>query len=112
MVPATQNIKITRGDTEVFVFTLQNADGTAMDLTGSSFASQIRYAYDSATVGASFVCTLTNAVGGVVTATLSAGDSALLTTGSAFWDLQRTVGGVVTTILSGKCSILPDVTRL
>jgi|LakMenEpi03Aug12_release.lakeMendotaPanAssembly.Ray.scaffolds.fasta_scaffold51877_9 hypothetical protein len=112
MVPATQNIKITRGDTEVFVFTLENADGTAMNLTGSTFNSQIRYTYDSATIAASFTCVLTNAVGGVVTATLSAGDSALLTTGSAFWDLQRTESGVVTTILSGKCTVLPDVTRV
>lgn len=112
MVPATQNIKITRGDTEVFVFTLQNSNGTAMDLTGSTFASQIRYTYDSATIAASFTCVLTNAVGGVVTSTLTAGDSALLTTGAAFWDLQRNVGGVVTTILSGKCTVLPDVTRL
>ena len=112
MVPATQNIKITRGDTEVFVFTLQNSDGSAMNLTGSTFASQIRYQYDTATVAAPFVCVVTNAAGGVVTSTLSAGDSALLVAGGAYWDLQRTVGGVVTTILSGKCTILPDVTRL
>ncbi|CAB4171926.1 hypothetical protein UFOVP923_37 [uncultured Caudovirales phage] len=112
MVPATQNIKITRGDTEVFVFSLQNSNGTAMDLTGSTFASQIRYAYDSTLAAASFVCVLTNPTGGVVTATLAAGDSALLTAGAAYWDLQRTEGSVVTTILSGKCSILPDVTRL
>jgi hypothetical protein len=112
MVPATQNIKITRGDTEVFVFTLQNADGSAMNLTGSTFGSQIRYTYDSAAIAASFTCVLTNAIGGVVTATLSAGDSALLTAGPAYWDLQRTIDGVVTTILSGKCTILPDVTRL
>lgn len=112
MVPATQNIKITRGDTEVFVFTLQNSDGTAINLTGSTFASQIRYQYDTATIAASFTCVVTNAVGGVVTSTLSAANSAALVAGSAFWDLQRTESGVVTTILSGKCTILPDVTRL
>jgi hypothetical protein len=112
MVPATQNIKITRGDTEIFVFSFKNADGTAMNLTGSVFASQIRYTYDSATVAASFACAVTNALGGEVTLTLSATSSALITVGVAQWDLQRTVDGVVTTILSGKCTVLPDVTRL
>jgi uncharacterized cupin superfamily protein len=112
MVPATQNIKITRGDTEVFVISLQNSNGSAMDLTGSTWASQIRYDYDSASAAASFACVVTDAINGQVTLTLSAGDSALLTSGAAHWDIQQTINYVVTTILSGKCTILPDVTRL
>jgi len=112
MVPAIQNIKIMRGDTEIFVITLTNPDSTPINLTGSVFASQIRYEYDSTTVAASFNCVITDAVNGVVTLTLPAASSVALNSGAAYWDLQRNESGVINTILSGKCTILADVTRL
>lgn len=112
MVPATQNIKVMRGDTEVFVIKLTNSDSTPVDLTGSTFASQIRYEYDSATIAATFTCAITNATGGEVTLTLSSASSSLLNTGLAYWDLQRSKVGVVDTILAGKCTIMADVTRI
>ena len=43
---------------------------------------------------------------------MSPESSAALTAGPAYWDLQRTEGGVVNTILSGKCTILADVSRV
>ncbi len=111
MVPAKQNITIMRGDTEVFNITLTNSASSPIDLTGSTFLSQIRYERDSSTVAASFSCSITDAVAGKVTLTLSSASSAGLTAGTAFWDLQQTVSGVVTTLIAGKCTILADVTR-
>ncbi len=111
MVPAKQNITIMRGDTEVFNITLTDSAGAAIDLTGSTFLSQIRYERDSSTVAASFTCSITNAAAGQVALTLSSASSAGLTAGTAFWDLQRTLAGVVTTLVAGKCTILADVTR-
>lgn len=112
MVPATQNIKVMRGDTEIFIISLTNADSTPVDLTGSAFASQIRYTYDSPTIAASFVCSVESPTTGVLTLTLTAAASALLNTGLAYWDLQKTDSGVVNTVLSGKCTVLADVTRV
>lgn len=112
MVPAIQNIKVMRGDTEVFVISLINANSTPVDLTGSTFASQIRYEYDSTTIAASFTCVVTDVVGGVVTLTLPAASSAFLNVGLAYWDLQRTESGTVSTVISGKCNVLADVTRI
>lgn len=111
MVPAKQDIKIMRGDTEVFNITVKDNAGSPIDLTGDIFTSQIRYDRDDLLVAASFSCTLTDAVNGKVRLTLSATDSATLDAGVAFWDLQRNDGGVITTIISGKCTVLADVTR-
>lgn len=111
MVPAKQDIKIMRGDTEVFVITVQDSTGTPVNLTGDTFTSQIRYNKDDPSFAAAFTCVVTNAAGGVVTLTLSSAASASLNDGVAYWDLQRTSGGTVSTILAGKCTVLADVTR-
>lgn len=111
MVPAKQDIKIMRGDTEVFNITVTDDAGVAIDLTGDTFASQIRYNRDDSSIAASFTCVVTDAAAGKVTLTLSATSSAGLNAGPAYWDLQRTNDGVVTTLVAGKCTVLADVTR-
>lgn len=111
MVPAKQDIKVMRGDTEIFNISLADSSGSPINLTGDTFASQIRYTRDDATAAAVFSCVVTNAVGGVVQLTLSSASSAALTAGTAYWDLQRTSGGSVSTVLAGKCTVLADVTR-
>lgn len=111
MVPAKQNITITRGDTEVFNITLLDSVSAPINLTGSTFLAQIRYEYDDAAIAASFTCTVTDAVAGTLSMTLSSASSQALNAGPSFWDLQRTTSGVVNTLLAGKCTILHDVTR-
>jgi hypothetical protein len=111
MVPAKQDIKIMRGDTEVFNITVTDSAGLPVDLTGDVFTSQIRYNRDDSSAAAAFSCVLTSAVAGTVALTLSAATSATLNAGTAYWDLQRNNDGVVTTIVAGKCTILADVTR-
>lgn len=111
MVPAKQDIKIMRGDTEVFNITVTDSAGAAVDLTGDVFTSQIRYNRDDSSIAASFSCVVTNAAAGQVQLTLSAASSAGLTAGTGYWDLQRNDTGVITTIVAGKCTILADVTR-
>ena len=111
MVPAKQDIKIMRGDTEVLNIVLTNSGDMPVDLTGDVFTSQIRYNRDDASVAATFTCVVTNALAGMVTLTLSPASSASLNAGVAYWDLQRNDSGVITTLVAGKCTILADVTR-
>lgn len=112
MVPAKQDIKVMRGDTEIFNIYLKNDADTPIDITGDTFASQIRYNRDDATAAASFTPVIVDGPAGHVRLTLSSGSSAALLAGAAFWDCQRTTaGGVRTTFISGKCTILADVTR-
>lgn len=111
MVPAKQDIKIMRGDTEVFNITVTDSTGAAIDLTGDIFTSQIRYNRDDTSIAATFNCSVVDPVAGLVRLTLPATTSAGLIAGSSFWDLQRNDAGVITTIIAGKCTILADVTR-
>ena len=113
MVPAKQDIKIMRGDTEILNIYLKNNAESPIDVTGDSFASQIRYTRDDASPAATFSIDIVDAPNGHIRLTLSSANSALLTVGPAFWDCQRTTAaGVRTTFISGKCTILADVTRV
>lgn len=104
-------ITVRIGDTETITVNLQDADGAPINISGRTYAAQIRPTADSTTVTATFTCAVSNAAGGVMTATLPAATTAALTPGVGVWDLQETNGTVVTTILAGPVSIVQDVTR-
>jgi hypothetical protein len=109
--PADQDLVITRGDTETLVVTIEDDNGSAINITGRTYRSQIRSSQDSTTIKASLTCTVTSGANGQVTCVLSATDSATLPSGQYFWDLEETASGVVSTILSGNVTVLADVTR-
>lgn len=111
-VPATQNLTITRGDTETINVTITTDGTTPVNITGRTYASQIRSNADSTTIAATLTCTIISAVNGQMKAVLSATDSAALTPGYYQWDLQENASGVISTILSGTVTVLADVTRL
>ena len=109
--PADQDLIITRGDTETLVVTITTGGSTPVNITGRTYASQIRTQQDSTTIKASFTCTVTSGAAGEVTCVLSSTSSAALSAGLYFWDLQETASGVVSTILAGTVTVLADVTR-
>jgi hypothetical protein len=111
MVPAKQDLRIMRGDTEVFNITIVDSVGSPVDLTGDIFTSQIRYDREDPTIAATFNCVITDPTEGRLSLTLPATTSAGLIPGLAFWDLQRNDSDVITTVIAGKCNILADVTR-
>lgn len=109
--PVTQDLTITRGDTETVVLTSTTDGTTPIDVTGRTYTAQLRTSPDIAIVAASFTCAVTDGANGEVTCTLSATNSALLDPGYYYWDLQENASGVITTILSGNVTVLADVTR-
>ena len=109
--PADQDLIITRGDTETIVVTIQDDNGTAINITGRTYRAQIRSSQDSTTVRGSFTCTVTSGASGQVTCVLAAADSATLSPGLAYWDLEEHASGIISTILSGNVTVLADVTR-
>lgn len=109
--PVTQDLTITRGDTETVVL-ISTTDGTTpINITGRTYTAQLRTSPDIAVISASFVCSVTNGAAGEVTCTLSAASSALLDAGYYYWDLQENASGVISTLLSGTVTVLADVTR-
>jgi hypothetical protein len=110
-VPVTTDLSITRGDTETIVFTSTTDGTTPINVTGRTYTAQMRTSPDISIVSASFDCQVTNGANGVVTCVLSAANSALLSPGYYYWDLQENASGVISTLLSGTVTVLADVTR-
>ena len=110
-VPATQNLTITRGDTEVVVITINDNAGVPLNITGRTYRAQIRATKDSSVVSAAFVCVVTNAAAGEVTCTLTAGNASTLAVGKQYWDFEENYSGIITTILAGTVTVLADVSR-
>ena len=109
--PANYLLTLRTGDTETVSVTLQDSAGAPIDITGRTYAAQVRATADAASPLATFSCSITNAASGQFACTLSAATTAALSTGVAVWDLQETNGSVVTTLLAGPVRIDQDVTR-
>jgi len=103
------NLNLYAGDDFVMVVTVQNDDGSAVDLTGYTAVSQIKTRIGDATPLATFTC-VTGGTAGTVTMTLPNAESASLTSGVVY-DMQITSsGGVITTLIAGSLTINPQVT--
>jgi hypothetical protein len=109
--PAFYPLSVRIGDTESVTVTLQQADGTPVNITGRTYAAQIRATADATTPIATFTCAITNAAAGQFACTLPASTTAGLAIGTGVWDLQETNGATVTTILGGSVRIDRDITR-
>ena len=109
--PATQDLTITRGDTETIVVTLTTDGTTAIDVTGRTYTAQLRSTPDISVISASFTCTVTNGAAGEVTCVMASTASAELSPGFFYWDLQENASGTISTVLAGTVTVLADVTR-
>lgn len=100
------------GDTCSIPVTVQDSAGAPINLSGRTYAAQIRATADASSVLASFTCTLVSSgTTGQFVCTIPATTTATLAAGAGVWDLQETNGSVVTTLLAGTVQIVQDVTR-
>ena len=110
-IPAVYPLTVRIGSTETVSLTLQGVDGTPTDVTGRTYAAQIRTSADAATTVAAFACSIVSAAAGTVSVTLSATTTAALVPQTAVWDLVETNGTTVTTLLAGPVTVQQGVTR-
>lgn len=108
LLPGKLNIKVSRGDTDGIPIDIQEG-GVAADLTGRTYAAQLRRSQNSATAIDITVDT-TDADTGRLVLRLEPDVTEDLT-GDYLWDLEQTVGGTVRTLLKGKWTFDLDVTR-
>lgn len=107
--PEKTNVKYRRGDTTGVPIQFNDAAGEPIDLTGRTWTAQIRRSPNSATAVDITVDTTDANIGQIVlrlepdiTETMS---------GEYEWDLQQDLGGSIQTILAGRWTFDPDVTR-
>lgn len=109
--PGKQDLTFVRGDTETVQVTVTSDGSTPINITGRTYAAQLRTNPDISTISATATCSVTDGANGVMQAVFSATSTAALSPGQYYWDLQETNGAIVTTILSGTVTVLADVTR-
>lgn len=109
--PANHLLALRCGDTETVSVTLQDSAGAPINITGRTYAAQVRATSDASTPLATFSCSIIDAAAGTFACTLSATTTAALTPGGGVWDLSETNGATVTTLLAGSVIISQDVTR-
>ena len=110
-MPAERDISIYRGDDFAHTVTIQNTAGSAINVSGRTYASQLRRYPDTSTVAATFAVSMTNAATGVVVFSLADTVTAGLEPGPYAYDIQQDNGGTITTLLAGRATVEADVTR-
>jgi hypothetical protein len=106
--PGRLDIKVTRGDTDGIPIVIQEG-GVAADLTGRTYAAQIRRTKNSA-VAIDVTVDTAGAATGELVLRLEPEITETLT-GEYQWDLEQTMDGIVRTLLTGRWIFDPDVTR-
>lgn len=103
-------LRIRTGFTETVSVTLSE-DSVPIDITGRTYALQVRATADASTTLASFTCSIVDAAAGEFACTLSATETAALTPGGGVYDLAETYGTTKTPIIAGTAIIEKGVTR-
>ena len=113
-IPANYPLRLTPGRTEsVPVIYADEATGAAINLSGYTFAAQVRATAASTSVLAEFTCAVVgDGSTGQAVCTLPASATAQLTPGVAVWDLIATHSGVVDELVKASAVIIEQgVTR-
>jgi hypothetical protein len=102
------NVTAVRGDAVTIPVTIQE-NGVAINLTGRTFAAQVRRSNDAEIVVELLIDTTNAATGQLVLSTTAVITAAML--GEYVWDLQQTIGSATRTLLAGAWFVRADVTR-
>lgn len=105
------NLFVDQGSDFSTVITLQNDDLTPMNLTGASVYSQFRKSYESSTAY-SFTGTVSNAVGGQITLSLSGTTSTNIPAGRYLYDVELILNSTKIRVAEGIVTITPEITRI
>lgn len=103
------NLVIDQGATFSTDLTLSDENGDALNLSGYTANSQIRKWYTS-TNAISF-STAINVDSGVISLTLTANQTASLSSGRYVYDVEITNGSTISRVVEGIITVTPNVTR-
>ena len=109
--PANYPLLMVVGDTKTVNLTIQDGSGVPINITGRTYAAQVRATVDSTSTLCSFTCSITSASAGTVNCSISASITGALNVGDAIWSLRETNSAVVSTLLEGPVKIVQSPTR-
>lgn len=111
MAAGYQELFLEQGTTFNTVITLDDVDSEPYNLTGYEAKSQMKKSYYSANATANFVVTITDAINGSISISLSSANSANISAGRYVYDVAiKDTSNNVTRVLEGIVNVLPRVT--
>jgi hypothetical protein len=112
MAAGKYDIVIDQGSSFALDLTVQE-DGSAKNLNTYSVRSQLRPHITSSTLTATFTGTVVNATNGQLQISLTAAQTAAISPGKYFYDVEIFTSGdaVVTRLIQGSVVVTPEVTR-
>ena len=105
------DLTIEQGATFTRTITIKDSSNAAINISGDTFAGQVRKRHQSAKAEASFSFDLTNPTGGQLVASISATNTNAMTPGDFVYDIEWTNGSTVTRLLEGQATVTPQVTK-
>lgn len=108
---ATRNITIYQGDTYAHELRIKDSANANVSITSRTYTGQIRKKRNSDTAAATFTSQITNGANGIVVLSISPANTANIAPGSYVYDFQETNGAVVTTLITGTCTVIGEVSR-
>jgi hypothetical protein len=112
MAAGLLNILVEQGATFSRTLTVETAPGTALNLTGYTFAGKMRKNLADAQAAVAFTLSVSDAVHGQVLWTLTAAQTDALSPQVHRYDIEMTApGGTVTRILEGEAWVSGSATR-
>ena len=108
---ATRDISIYQGDTYAHELRIKDSANANVNITSRTYTGQVRKKRNSDTIASTFTSTLTNAANGIVVLSLSAASTANIASGTYVYDFQETNGSTITTLITGSCIVVGEVSR-
>lgn len=106
------NLYVDQGSFYRTYVTVSGTDGTPLDLTNFTVASQMRKSYQSSTAY-NFTSSITNPVQGRVRIELSSEESRLIPAGRYLYDVEvRSPNGERTRVVEGIVLVNPEITKI
>lgn len=106
----TTNLFVDQGTTFSSVITLNNQDGSVMNLTGYTVKSQFRKSYQSSQ-GYDFTATVYDATAGQIELALDATTTSSIKAGRYLYDVEITYNTQKYRVLEGIVIVTPEITK-
>lgn len=107
MMPAQCNMVWYRGEAYTITLTVLDSDGDAENVTGWTFALNVRETYDSENALLTLTPTVLVAASGTATVSVTASQTLALDAGELVFDVFRTNSGSETCLTRGELRIKP-----